>query len=79
MQQLVGGVMGGASGLWLLTNSQLYFVRGLHGTRPEGVEFLNVSLELEVTLDSYMAWKFGSGLYLISSYNASYLDCSQPE
>lgn len=81
IQQLVAGKLGGSSGLWLLTDSQLFFVRGLHGGSPEAVEFLNVSqqLDLDVTVDSYVASKFDSYLYLISSYNITYLDCSLQE
>ena len=81
VQQLVAGKLGGASGLWLLTDSQLFFVHGLHGSHPERVEFLNVSqgLDLDVTVDSYVATRPDSSLYLFSSYNVTHLDCSRPE
>lgn len=78
---MVSGQMGGSGGLWLLTNTQLFFVHGLHGGDPDNTRFVNVSqeLDIEVTMDSYMATKLGSTLYLISSYNVTYLDCSHTE
>ena len=81
IRQLVTGKLGGSSGLWLLTESQLFFVHGLHGSHPERAEFQNISMELdvEVTEDSYVATKLDSSLYVFSSFNVTYMDCSLPE
>lgn len=79
VRQIVSGKLGGSGGLWLLTDQQLFFVHSLHGGAPEHVRFVNISqdLDLEVTGDTYIASKYGYSLYLLNSYNASHLDCSQ--
>ncbi len=79
VQQIVSGKLGSSGGLWLLTDQQLFFVYNLHRGVPENVRFVNISqeLDLEVTVDSYIATKYGNSLFLLNTYNASYLDCSQ--
>ena len=79
VRQMVSGQLGGSGGLWMLTDQQLYFVYNLHGKSTENVQLVNVSqdLNLDITAETYLASKYGYSLYLLSSYNASYLDCSE--
>ena len=75
--------MGGVQGLWLLTDSQLFFTSDMHRDRPESAKFSNVSqqLDLEVATDSYIFVdpKRTSHLYLVSTFNVTYLDCQLEE
>ncbi len=73
--------MSGSGGLWLLTDSQLYFVHGLHGGLTEDVNFVNISeyLEIEVSPESYLVSQLDSALLIISPDNITLLDCSQLE
>lgn len=78
---MVTGKVGGASGLWFLTESQLFFAHGMFSRNPEGATFENVSqeLELEVSLDSYIIPRWDTHLYLVSTFNLTFLDCSLEE
>ena len=81
IQQILAGKIGSSDGLWLLSYSELYFVHGLNGSVPTDVVFLNISeeLDLEITPNSYIFSTFSSTLYVITSQNITYLDCSSLE
>lgn len=81
VRQMVAGKVGGASGLWLLTESQLFFARNMYGGSPESAKFDNISqqLDLDVSLDSFIVPRLNSDLYLVSSFNVTYLDCKLKE
>jgi len=79
IQQLAEGEMMGMGGLWLLTSSQLYFVRYLNGGSPDRVEFTPISgfLDLDITAESYLAPMMPSSFFLVTSGNITYVDCSR--
>ena len=81
IHQMVEGEMDGRGGLWLLTPSQLYFVRGLNGGPPTGVEVFNISktMDLSVTPESYLAPMLAFSFFLITPDNITYIDCSKLE
>jgi hypothetical protein len=81
IHQVVTGKVGGAIGLWLLTETQLFFARGMLSNHPQNVTFENVScqLDLEVAADSYIIPRWNNYLFIVSAFNFTYLDCSREE
>ena len=81
IRQLVFGKVGGVGGLWVLTETQLFFATGMFDTGQKGARFENVSqqLELEVSPDTYIIRRWDTHLYLVSAFNLTYLDCTQKE
>ena len=79
IQQLTEGEMMGKGGLWLLTSTQLYFVRHLNGGSPDRAEFTLISkfLELDITSESYLAPLMPSSFFLVTPGNITYVDCSR--
>ena len=80
IRQIAHGCVGGEEGLWLLDDSALYFALNLDGGDPASVKFLNISdsLGIEVEEGSQIAVADeGSGVYVITPANISFLDCSR--
>lgn len=79
VRQVLEGETVGRGGLWLLTPSQLYFVRQLNGGIPTAVEFINISdsLELSITSESYLAPMLADSFFLVTPGNISCVDCSK--
>ena len=81
IQQVLEGEMVGSGGLWILTSSQLYFVRLLNGGLPAAVEMINISdsMELSITSKSYLAPVLANSFFLVTPSNITYVDCSKVE
>ena len=77
IKQLVEGEMIGKGGMWLLTSSQLFFVRYLNGGSPDRVRFTNigVDLDIDITPESYLAPKMSNSFFLVTPGNITYVDC----
>jgi len=66
-------------GVWLLSETTLYFALYLDGGDPGEVKFLNISssLGIEIVNGSQIAVAGeDSGVYVITPTNISFLDCS---
>ena len=81
IQQVSSGKVGGAQGVWFLTESSLYFALNLDGSDPERVQFVNVSgdLEFDIFPDSQMAVDMSSSIFVATPYNVTLLDCAQAQ
>ena len=77
ISQITHGTLGKTEGFWLLTDTELYFVRNFSSLSTK-VEFVNVSqtLDLMVTEGSMVAVDNGGKVYLATSENITLLDCT---
>ena len=73
--QIAHGTVYKSSGIWVLTDTELFFARNFYSE----VEFLNVSdtLGLEVVPGSMVAVGTEGLVYLATPQNITLLDCSQ--
>ena len=79
LRQIAHGSVDGEEGVWLLSETALYFALCLDGGDPGDVEFLNISssVGMEIQEGSQIAVSgVNSGVYVITPTNISFLDCS---
>lgn len=79
LRQVVGGVVDGQEGVWLLDSTSLYFVLGFGSASRENVQFLNMSdnLDLNITNNTYLTLIDKESLFLLSPDDVVLLNCSQ--
>ena len=77
IQQITHGLLNYQHGIWLLTESELFFVENLGESDDVSVEFQNVSatMELDVTPGSRVVLDIGGQVYLVTPTNVTLLDC----